>query len=536
MHSLALRKLFFIFILLSTAFIISACSSDSKSETGTTDDTASSEVPKDGGVLDVGLSSNPNTLDPIKYTGAYESQIIRQIGDTLLVYNKDLSGFKPSIATKWEVSEDMKSYTFTLRDDVYFQPGKYQDGRQMTAEDVKFSLERSAKKSALNRLSGVDSIEVTGEFKVTLHLNEPNAALLAMLTDAGNIIIPKEGVEGWGEQFGAHLIGTGPFQLKDWQTDQAVELVRHDKYWGEKPHLDGVTFKIISDPTMMANAIRSGDIDIATDIKGQNRAVIEKDKNLKLLSKSGLSLTYIDLNNIEGPTADPKVREAIYKATNVEKIVKGVNQWGGASVSYMPLPKESWGYSKDLEKLKPEYNPKEAKEILAETDYADGFKTELYVLEKRSPYAVIFQNQMKENLNIDVEIKVAEWGTLSEIAAKGKAPMYIGGWSWYPDPYFFLNQTFHSDQIGSLGNGRGYSNEKVDKLLDQANTKTVDQDERAKLYQEAIKIAMGDFSRIELDNLDITAAITKNVKGFEVSADGSINIVKPNGTNVWLNE
>lgn len=531
-----LKKYLLIAGILTLAFMISACSGNSKPQQESTEKNEATGEPKSGGILEVGLSSNPNTLDPIKYTGAYESQIIRAIGDTLVVYNKDLSDFEPSLATEWKASEDMKTYTFKLRDDVFFQPGQYQDGRQMTAEDVKYSLERSVNESALNRLAGVESVEVTGEFEVSIHLPAPNASLLAMLTDAGNIIVPKEEVEGWGDQFSANLVGTGPFQFKNWQTDQHVEVVRHEKYWGETPYVDGVTFKIIKDPNMMTNALRSGDIDIATDIKGQNRAVIEKDEKLELLSKPGLSLTYLDLNNQSGPTADAKVREAIYKATNVEEIVKGVNQWGGGSTSFMPLPKESWGYSKDLEKLKPKYNPEEAKKLLAQTDYADGFKTELYVLESRVPYATIFQTQMKENLNIDVEIKVTEWGTLSGIASKGNAPMYIGGWSWYPDPYFFLNQTFHSKQIGSLGNGKGYSNPEVDKLLDRALTETVDQKERAALYQQAIQIIMGTYPRIELDNLDQTAAITHNVKGFDVSSDGSINIVKPNGTNVWLDE
>lgn len=528
------KKLFSLFVILLAVFTITACSSGSKSDSSKNESEATG--PQEGGILRVGLSSNPNTLDPVQYTGVYESQIMRSIGDTLIVYNKDLSDFDPSLSTEWKATEDMKSYIFTLRDDVYFQQGEYQDGRQMTAEDVKYSLERSANESAMNRLTGVKSVEVTDEFEVTIHLKEPNAALLAMLTDRGNIIVPKEEVEGWGEQFGAHLVGTGPFQLENWQTDQQVDLVQHDKYWGETPHLDGVTYKIISDPTMMTNSLRSGDIDIATDIKGQNRAVIEKDPELELLSKPGLSITYLDLNNKKGPTADPKVREAIYKATNVEELVKGANQYGGASVSYAPIPKESWGYSEEIEKFKPEYDPEKAKEILGETDYADGFDTEIYVGEARVPTATIFQNQMKDNLNINVEIKTAEWGTLSDTVSKGNAPMSIGGWSWYPDPFFFLNQTFHSDQIGSLGNGRGYSNSEVDKLLNQALTETVDQEERTKLYQEAIKIAMGDFSRIEIDNTDSTAAITPSVKGFEVSPDMGIDIVNPNGINVWLDK
>src|SRR5699024_11974109 len=105
--------------------------------------------------------------------------------------------------------------------------------------------------------------------EVTIHLEEPNAALLAMLTDPGNIIIPEEEVEGWGDEFGAHLVGTGPFTLEDWKTDQQVDLKKNDDYWGDSPHLDGVSYRIISDPTMMTNYVCSGDIEIATDIKGQ---------------------------------------------------------------------------------------------------------------------------------------------------------------------------------------------------------------------------------------------------------------------------
>lgn len=489
-----------------------------------------------GGILNIGLPSNAATLDPILYTGVYESQIMRQIGDTLVVYDKNLQEFVPSLANEWEISDDLMSYTFKLRDDVYFQPGEYQDGREMTAEDVKFSLERSAEESAQNRLAGVKSVEVINEHEVVIHLEDPNAALLAMLTDPGNIIVPKEEVEGWGDQFGANLIGTGPFMLKNWQTDQQVDLVKHENYWGEEPNLDGVTFKFITDQSMMVNALRSGDIYIATDIKGQNREVIEKDPNLELLSMPGLSITYIDMNYQKGPTADVKVREAISKATNIEEIVQGVHQWGGGTVAHGPLPKGSWGYDESFESLSAEYNPEEAKNILDETEYAGGFEIDLYVLETRKNYATIFQNQMKENLNIDVNIQVSEWGTLTDTIANNNAPINIGGWSWYPDPYFFLNPRFHSDQHGSNGNGKGYENETVDKLLDQAASKTIDQEERAKIYQEAVKIIMEDYATIEIDNLDIAVGINPKVKGFNLRADGTIYVVNPDGINLYIKE
>lgn len=496
---------------------------------------AQDEEAAQGGILNIGLVANPSSLDPVTYTSQYESNVIRQIGNTLITYSADFSEFQPALATEWEVSEDGLVYTFKLRDDVYFQPGEYQDGRLMTAEDVKFSLERSVNESALNRLSGVASVEVVDDTTVELHLEGPNSALLAMLTDAGNIIVPQEEVEGWGDQFAQNLIGTGPFQIDNIQSGQQIELVRHDNYWGPTPNLDGVTFKVISDTNMMANSLLSGDIHIATDIRMQNRQIVEQSPGVELESVAGLSTVYLDLNNIEGPTADPKVREAIYMATNVEEIVNGVNQWGGAEVSYSPLPKASWGYMENASDFVPDYDPEAAKALLAETEYADGFEIDMFIAEARAPYATIFQQQMKENLNIDVNINIQEWGTYSQTVSSGSAGMNIGGWSWFPDPYFYLNQIFHSDSIGSLGNGRGYSNEEVDALLDEALIET-DQAKRTELYHQVQEIVLSDVSRIELELSETAAGISEKVQGYSVLPNNSIVIVDTNGVNVSLTQ
>src|SRR5699024_5336236 len=273
------------------------------------------------------------------------------------------------------------------------------------------------------------------------------------------------------------------------------------------------------------NALRTGDIDIATDITGQNREIIEKSDGIELVTTPGLSITYLDMNFNEGPTSDPKVREAIVMATNVEDIVNGVHQWGGAEPAYEPLPRGSWGYSTDLESNRASYDPEKAKELLSETQYKDGFAIDVYLLDTRKEYATIFQNQMKENLNIDVNINVTEWGTLVDLVSKGKAPMNIGGWSWYPDPYFFLDQRFHSKNIGSNGNGKGYENPEVDNLLDRARQETIDQEERTKLYQEAMEIIISDNPSVELDNLEIAFGISDKVQGFELPADGNIVLV-----------
>ena len=214
MKKLNVRKSLLLLFLTLLIGVLAACGGNNEKSTST--DEKEGEATS-GGTLNIGLSANAKTFDPIKYTGVYESQVMRQMGDTLVVYNKDLSDIIPSLATEWNVSEDMLVYTFKLREGVKFQKGQYQDGREMTAEDVKYSLERSAKESAMNRLSGVTEVKVLSDYEVEIHLATPNAALLAMLTDAGNIIIPKEEVEGWGDNFSEHFVGTGPFQLTEWK-------------------------------------------------------------------------------------------------------------------------------------------------------------------------------------------------------------------------------------------------------------------------------------------------------------------------------
>jgi peptide/nickel transport system substrate-binding protein len=109
------------------------------------------------------------------------------------------------------------------------------------------------------------------------------------------------------------------------------------------------------------------------------------------------------------------------------------------------------------------------------------------------------------------------------------------GWTWYPDPDFFLYQMFHSKQIGSLGNGYGYSNPKVDELLDRGTAETVDQEKRKAIYSEALKLIAQDKVRVELGNIEIVAGINKKVKGFQVKADSTIVIVNANN-NVWLDK
>lgn len=498
------------------------------------DPTTVPEEERYGGVLTMALSAVASNLDPIKYTGVYEDQIIRTVGDTLVAYNHDMSELVGVLATEWSANETGDVYNFKLRDDVYFQKGTYQDGRQMTAEDVKYSLERSANESALNRLEMLDHVEVVGDFEVNCYLKSPNSAFLAALNNGGNIIVPKEEVEGWGDEFGAHLVGTGPFAMKELVTDQSCELVRNDNYWGPKPYLDGVMFRFITDVNMRANALRSGEVHVANDLRDESIKTVREDPNLKTNEVPGMQVNYMYMNMMEGPTADIRVRTAIIQALDIDQLNAALFQYGEAERAYQPLPPISWGYDETSNDLVPKYDPENAKKLLAEAGYPDGFTMEFYTSDSAGSMkiATIFQQYMKQNLNIDVQIKTAQWGTFSATGASGKAPIYSMSWTWDPDPYFYLNQMFHSSAIGSLGNGQGFNDPEVDRLLDEA-VKVTDQAKRAELYKEAVRIIMKANAQIDYSNAMVIDGLSKKVQGYDSYADKHVVICSPE-VNTWL--
>ena len=511
---------------------------DSPTDSGDTTSQPSAEPgkPVDGGQLYIGLAAIAKSLDPIKYTGVYESDVIAQIAQGLVDYNKDLSEIIPSLATDWSISDDGMEYTFILREGVKFQKGQYQDGREFTAEDVKYSLERSANESAMNRLSMLDHVEVISPTEVKCVLKERNASFLTALTDRGNVIVPKEEVEGHGDAFGTNLIGTGPFVLKEWRADDQAILTRNEDFWGERPHLDGVTFRFITDGNMMVNALRSGEIHIATDLAGENIKIVQDDPNVIFTDLASLQISYFYFNLVEGPTADINVRKAMIMATDVESMVQGIYRYGEAQRAYLPLPPGSWGYDAQYESLIPEYNPEEAKKLLEEAGYGDGFTVEIHIADRpaRVAAATIFQQYMKQNLNIDVQIKISEWGVFSDIGSSGKADIYGMSWTWYPDPYFFLNNLFFSEQIGSLGNGQGFNMPEMDDLLRKA-VEVTDQDERTGYYNQALKLAAEQYAQIVYSAEKISYGLSQKVQGFDLRADQS-KVFVGDQTNVWLSE
>lgn len=516
-----------------------AADTESTAAADTTEAAASAEVSEEdkyGGTLTIALSSVASNIDPIMYTGVYEGQIIENICDTLLVYDNEQMDFWPSLATEWTANEAGDEWTFTLRDDVYFQPGKFQDGRKMTAEDVKYSLERSHNDSALARLTMLDHCEVIDDTHILCVLDAPNSSFLAALTNSGNVIVPREEVEGWGDEFGAHLVGTGPFMMAEdgWKTDQGVYTVRFDNYWGQKPYLDALNIVYITEVNQRVNALKTGEVDIAFDLSGEGVQQVRDDENLNMVQVPGMGVNYIYFNMVNGPTADIRVRQALQMAVDREAMCKALYQYDEGQPAWLALPPNSWGYDESLIDLVPKYDVEGAKALLEEAGYGDGFTLEYYTGDSATSKKIgeIFQQFVKA-IGVDVNIHQAAWGTFSEIGASGNADVISMSWTWYPDPYFYLNKMFHKESLGTLGNGQGFDIPEVNDLLDQAVTES-NQEERAKLYKEALKMITEQYPQIDYCVTNVNVGMSNKVMDFAVRPDKTIEVSDDVNNNTWL--
>lgn len=491
----------------------------------------SASEPQDGGTLTIGLSQVPKNLDPVKYTGTYESNVMRSVFDTVVAWSDDQTEILPCLAESWVISDDMMEYTFTLRDDVYFH-----NGRQMTAEDVKYSLERSEKESAMQRLADLDHAEVIDDTTVKLVLKAPNAAFLARLTDAGNGIVPQEEIEALGDKFGQQPVGTGAFKFESWENN-IITLAKNDQYFLETPHLDKVEFKFINDLTQMGNALTANDISVAHEIADVDLQKFKADDTVQVLTSPGMNVYMLEMNVVSGPTANAKVREAITYAIDVDAAVKNIFPNGGATRAYVPLPENSWGFKPEYKDYAVTRDVEKSKALLKEAGYEEGFDITLYAPNKpnRAKWSEILQSQLAE-VGINVTIEKLEWGTYSAAVAANQAPMFLQGWTWYPDPEFFLTSFFHSNNVGTLGNGIGYDDPEVTQWLNDAKGSTSEQSERADIYQKVIDKVMGEYVCVPGWTTENVSVVNGKVHGYKVFSDAGVRLVTPSGTNVWIEQ
>lgn len=476
---------------------------------------ASAAEPKQGGAMTVTFHDDIPTLDPAIGYDWKNWSMIKSVFDGLLDYKPGTTEIVPDLAESYDVSADGLTYTFKLRHGV-----KFQNGREMKAADVKYSLERTCNPKtqspgasyyaslkgyddvAAGKTTDLSGVTTPDDYTVKIELSHPDATMLHLMALNFSYVVPKEEVDKYGADFGHHPVGTGAFTMTEWTPGQKIVFERNkDYYKAGIPYLDKITFELGQDPAVALTRMQKGEIDIPGDgIPPAKFVEVTKDASLKdqIIAADQLQTGYVAMNVNIKPFDNPAVRQAVNMAINKARIVKLIN--GRATVANQPLPPAMPGYEKDYQGYK--YDVAKAKELMKQAGYADGVETDLYVMntDPQPKIAQAIQADLKA-IGIKANIKSQDMGTV--IAAGGKkdgAPMiWSGGMAWiadFPDPSNFYTAILGCGGATDGGwNWSWYCNKALDDRASAANSITdpAKQAERnaewGKIFEEVMKDA-----------------------------------------------
>ena len=452
--------------------------------------------------------SDPPTLDPALATDETSATYIVEIFSGLVTIDRNLN-IVPDIAERWEISEDGTVYTFYLRDDVLFHNGK-----KVTTQDFKYSIERCADPSTLSpvaetylgdivglkeRLRGeaeeVKGVKVIDARTLQITIEAPKVYFLAKLTYPTAFVVDQKNVEAGGETWTDRPNGTGPFKLEKYAFGEELVLVPNDRYYGGPPTVRKVRF-LLTGGSMMT-MYENGELD-STPV-----SIIDIDRvsdpqnplSKELVVTPSFSTSYLGFNIYQPPFDDVKVRQAFCMAIDTELIADRVFLGMAEPAIDGVVPPGMPGYDKDISSLP--YDPQRARELIAESKYGSAENLPEVTLYMSggggvvvSPIAALVE-MLKENLGVEVSIQLVEDTIfLTEISRRPNIyQLYALGWiADYPDPQNFLEIKFHGQ---SRDNQTGYSNPQVDALLDEASQER-DTAKRMELYRQAEEVIVQD--------------------------------------------
>lgn len=454
---------------------------------------------------------DPVTLDPALAGDALSAEYIVEIFSGLTTIAPDLT-VQLDLAESVEISEDGTVYTFTLRDDALFH-----NGRRVTTDDVKWSLERAASPQVASttalaylgdivgtrdRFFGIAEdiagIEVIDDRTIRFTIDEPKPYFLAKLTYPTAFVVDRQQVEANPRNWTQRPNGTGPYRLRDWRLGERIVLEANDRYHLGTPVLEQVFYELSGGSAL--TRFENGDLDIAAI--GVNDVDRARDPNSDLSAGYNVfpqfTISYIAFNTAVPPFDDPDVRRALALSVDRAKVAEVTfnNMLLPASGVLMPqLP----GFTPD-DKTYP-FDPDAAREALARSSYGSAEALPPIVITEVGGGAEgridtqAFIEQWRTELGVQVDIRQTDFATFLADSDAGRLQMFNGGWIMdYPDPESVLDLKFHSR---SSLNDIGYSNPQVDELLERARSER-DPGLRLELYRQAEQVIVDDVAWLPL--------------------------------------
>jgi peptide/nickel transport system substrate-binding protein/oligopeptide transport system substrate-binding protein len=487
----------------------------------------------------IGSVDDPPTLDPALASDSTSAELIRHLFSGLVRLDDTLAVVPDLAAALPELSADGRTYTFRLR------PGlRWPDGRAVTADDVRYSLERATDPALaapqpgtslpaglyLNDIVGVPErlagapgplkgVNVLAPDTIALTISTPRAYFLQKLVTF--YVVDRRNVEAGDRDWYRHPQGTGPFRLQDWRSGDRITLVPNPTYYGGAPHLRQVNFLLGEAATGGLVQYEQGlidfvgvpadDVDRVQDPAGPLHA--------ELHVTPGLSTTYLGFNMSKPPFDDPKVREAFSLVVNRDKIARvmfngRVEQAAGIVPTALP------GYTPTV--TVPALDIARARQLLAESRYhgASGLPR-IAVYSNGGDIGPMLQQVFKAALGVGIEVRVQDWAEYLAGLHRGDYQAFISGWEAdWPEPSTFLEALFRST---SPENETGLRDPEVDGTLDRAAA-TPDPAQRYALYAAAEQRALAATPLVPLFHSVNYELLRSYVHGVTITPLGILNL------------
>ncbi|MEB6588776.1 MULTISPECIES: ABC transporter substrate-binding protein [Pseudomonas] len=493
---------------------------------------------------------SPAGFDPGQYTtGTDFDASAETVFNRLTQFERGGTAVIPGLATKWEVSDDGKTYTFHLREGVKFHTTDYfKPSRPFNADDVLFTFNRMLDKNHPFRKvyptefpyftdMGMDKniakLEKLDEHTVKFTLNEVDAAFIQNLAMSFASIQSAEYADqllkdGKAANINQKPIGTGPFVFSKYQKDAQIRFKGNKDYWQpDDVKIDNLIFAITTDASVRMQKLKKNECQVTLFPRPADIEPLKKDPKLQMPQQAGFNLGYIAYNvmdkikgsNEPNPMAQLKVRQALDMAVDKKKIIESVYQ-GAGQLAVNAMPPTQWSYDDSIKDAP--FDPEKAKQLLKEAGIKEGTEITLWAMPVQRPYnpnAKLMAEMLQSDwakIGIKAKIVSYEWGEYIKRSKGGEQGAMLIGWSGdNGDPDNWLGTLYGCDAVDG-NNFSKWCYKPYDDLIKQAKA-TPDQAKRIELYQQAQHILKEQVPITPIAHSTVYQPMSAKVKDFKIS-------------------
>ncbi|MBA3057704.1 MAG: ABC transporter substrate-binding protein [Gammaproteobacteria bacterium] len=488
---------------------------------------------------------SPENFAPSVNTTGTSFDASEQIYDNIVDFERGGTKVVPGLAERWTVSPDGKEYTFHLRKGVKWQSNKsFKPSRDFNADDILFTIERQwvesdpyFKVTSSNHAYFGDmgmpkllkAVEKIDDYTVKFVLNNPEAPFLSNLAMQWAGVQSKEYAiamlkAGTPEKIDQDPLGTGPFQLVQYQKDALIRYKAFPQHYAGKAKIDDLIFAITPDASVRWAKLQKGECHVMPYPNPADVPAMRKDTNVTIMEQPGLNVGYLAYNTTKKPFDDVRVRKAVNMAINKQAIVDAV-YLGTGMAAKNPIPPTMWSYNNAVKD--DSFDPAAAKKLLAAAGLPDGFTTDLWAMPVQRPYnpnarriAELMQADLAK-IGVKAEIKSFEWGEYRKRMQAGEHQMGMLGWTGdNGDPDNFLNTLLGCSSAKTNGsNVAKFCYQPFEDLILKAKVVT-NPAERTKLYEKAQVIFKEQAPWFTIAHAVQLKPVRKEVIGFKLSPFG----------------